>query len=170
VATIVERVQDSKSSTGAFNVGYILGVGIAGSLVVGGSKCRGGVHSISPVRLRYAHSLTLGNTPKSYFIALLQRCLAPLPSRVVLPCCMKSAMRVPSGDLLAAARRAIGLRQAELARLAGIDASTLSRMEGSGSKPVHALSQNLEAVLEALRKAGVELPDENTIRLVKRRR
>jgi hypothetical protein len=31
-------------------------------------------------------------------------------------------------------------------------------------------SQNLEAVLDALRKAGVELPDENTIRLVKRRR
>jgi hypothetical protein len=43
-------------------------------------------------------------------------------------------------------------------------------MEGAGPKPVKALSQNLEAVLEALRKAGVELPDENTIRLVKRRR
>jgi transcriptional regulator with XRE-family HTH domain len=89
---------------------------------------------------------------------------------MVLSWGMKSPMRVPSGDLLAAARRAIGLRQAELAKLAGIDSSTLSRMEGAGPKPVKALSQNLEAVLEALRKAGVELPDENTIRLVKRRR
>jgi transcriptional regulator with XRE-family HTH domain len=64
----------------------------------------------------------------------------------------------------------VGLTQVELAKAAGIDASTLSRMENSGAKPVKALSQNLEAVLEALRKAGVELPDENTIRLVKRRR
>jgi hypothetical protein len=43
-------------------------------------------------------------------------------------------------------------------------------MEGADSKPVKALSANLEAVLTALRHAGVELPDENTIRLVKRRR
>jgi hypothetical protein len=38
------------------------------------------------------------------------------------------------------------------------------RMEGADSKPVKALSANLEAVLTALRHAGVELPDENTIR------
>ena len=45
-----------------------------------------------------------------------------------------------------------------------------SAVDGAGAYPVKALSQNLEAVLEALRKAGVELPDENTIRLAKRRR
>jgi transcriptional regulator with XRE-family HTH domain len=96
--------------------------------------------------------------------------VAKMAHLMLVGCCMKSTMRVPSGDLIAAARRAVGLSQIELARAAGIGQSTLSRMEGSGSKPVHALSQNLEAVLEALRKAGVELPDENTIRLVKRRR
>jgi hypothetical protein len=54
--------------------------------------------------------------------------------------------------------------------MAKIDPATLSRMEAAGIEPVKALSRNLEAVLDALRKAGVEMPDENTIRLVKRRR
>jgi transcriptional regulator with XRE-family HTH domain len=61
------------------------------------------------------------------------------------------------------------LTQVELAKAAGIDASTLSRMEGAGAKPVKALTQNLEAILNALRHAGVEIEDD-AIRLVKRRR
>ena len=53
---------------------------------------------------------------------------------------------------------------------AGIDPATLSRTGASGAKPVRALSKNLEAVLEALHRAGVELADENTIRLTGKRR
>ena len=55
------------------------------------------------------------------------------------------------------------------AKLNSHDAATLSRMEGCGDRPVKALSRNLESVLEALRKAGVEIEDD-TIRLTKRRR
>jgi ribosome-binding protein aMBF1 (putative translation factor) len=130
----------------------------------------GGVFTASP---RCAHSYTSANAlqyPRAYFMQEVTCSVARMAHFVLVPPAMKSSMRVPSGDLIAAARRAVGLSQIELARSAGIGQSTLSRMEGAGSKPVHALSQNLEAVLEALRKAGVELPDENTIRLVKRRR
>jgi transcriptional regulator with XRE-family HTH domain len=88
---------------------------------------------------------------------------------MVVPWAMQSDMRVPTGDMLAAARRLVGLRQTELAKAAGLDASTLSRMEGAGNKPVKALSQNLEAVLDALRRAGVEIEDDG-IRMVRRRR
>jgi hypothetical protein len=42
-------------------------------------------------------------------------------------------------------------------------------MEGVGAKPVKALTQNLEAILNALRHAGVEIEDD-AIRLVKRSR
>jgi hypothetical protein len=56
VATIVERVHDSKSRTGAFNVGYILGVGIAGSLVVGGSKWRGRCSQHLPAAPSFIHN------------------------------------------------------------------------------------------------------------------
>jgi ribosome-binding protein aMBF1 (putative translation factor) len=69
-----------------------------------------------------------------------------------------------------AAHCAIGLNQTELAPMAGIDPATLSRMEKAGAQPVKVLSRNLEAVSDALRKAGVEMPDENTIRVTKRRR
>ena len=54
--------------------------------------------------------------------------------------------------------------------MAGIDPATLSRMEKAGAQPVKVLSRNLEAVSEALRTAGVETPDENTIGVTKRRR
>lgn len=94
---------------------------------------------------------------------------AVLQPRMLVPCGMQSKMRVPTGNMLAAARRAIGLRQAELARMAKIDTATLSRMEGCGSQPVKALSKNLDAVLDSLRRAGVEI-DDDMIRLTRRRR
>jgi transcriptional regulator with XRE-family HTH domain len=95
--------------------------------------------------------------------------VALLPQCMVVPWAMQSDMRVPTGDMLAAARRLVGLRQTELAKAAGIDSATLSRMEGTGNKPVKALSQNLEAVLDALRRAGVEIEDDG-IKFTKRRR
>jgi transcriptional regulator with XRE-family HTH domain len=70
---------------------------------------------------------------------------------------------------MAAARHAAGLKQAELARDAGIDQTTLSRMEGAGANPVGGSTRNLERVLGALRRHGVEL-DEDSIRIVKPRR
>jgi transcriptional regulator with XRE-family HTH domain len=81
---------------------------------------------------------------------------------------MKSVMKV-TGNLLRAARHAAGLHQMELARKAGIDPATLSRMEGFGFKPIGALTRNLEAVLDALKANGVELT-ETTITLTKKRR
>ena len=78
-------------------------------------------------------------------------------------------MKVPSGRLLAAGRRVAGLKQADLAREAGIDPTTLSRMESAGADPVGGSTRNLQAVLDALRKHGVEI-DEDSIRLVKKRR
>jgi ribosome-binding protein aMBF1 (putative translation factor) len=96
--------------------------------------------------------------------------VAIVPGLGVFAYGMNEPMRMPSGNMIRAARCAAGLHQTELARMAKIDPATLSRMENAGAEPVKALSRNLEAVLEALRKAGVELPDENTIRLVKRRR
>lgn len=83
---------------------------------------------------------------------------------------MKSPqMRVPTGNLLAAARRAAGLQQAELASLAGVDSSTISRIESCGKQPVKATSRNLDAVLDALRANGVEVLEDG-LRLVPKKR
>jgi transcriptional regulator with XRE-family HTH domain len=82
---------------------------------------------------------------------------------------MKSDMKIPSGNMVAAARHAAGLSQAQLAKAAGVDASTVSRMETCGAEPVGGKVKNLNAVLDALRRAGVEL-EEDSIRIVRRRR
>jgi hypothetical protein len=78
-------------------------------------------------------------------------------------------MKVPTGRLLAAARHAAGLKQAELARDAGIDQATLSRMEGAGLQTIGGSNRKLQSVLDALRRHGVEV-DEDSIRIVKRGR
>jgi hypothetical protein len=44
-------------------------------------------------------------------------------------------------------RRAVGLQEVELARMAGVDASTVSRMEGCGSQPVKARPGRATAIL-----------------------
>jgi transcriptional regulator with XRE-family HTH domain len=82
---------------------------------------------------------------------------------------MQSSMKIPTGRLLAAARHAAGLRQAELARDAGIDQTTLSRMEGAGAEPIGGAVRNLDRVLDALRRHGVEV-DEDSIRIVRKGR
>jgi len=53
--------------------------------------------------------------------------------------------------------------------MSGIDAATISCMENCGTKPVTATSRNLQAVLKALRRHGVEMGDDY-VKLTKRRR
>jgi transcriptional regulator with XRE-family HTH domain len=86
-----------------------------------------------------------------------------------MQCGMQSDMKVPNGWLLVAARSAVGLTQAEVARVAGIDPTTLSRMENAGEKPVGGRTENLQAVLEALRSRGVEVLEDG-LRVKPRRR
>jgi len=76
---------------------------------------------------------------------------------------------LPSGNALKAARALAGLKAAELARMAGIDASTISRLEGAGPKPVRGYAGTVDAVQRALRSRGVEIT-ENGVQLVKRPR
>ena len=64
-----------------------------------------------------------------------------------------------------AARHAAGLTQSGLARAAGIDPTTLSRMETSGTKPV--TSRHLQTVLDALRVNGVEVLEDGLRRTKK---
>lgn len=75
---------------------------------------------------------------------------------------------LPSGHILKAGRALAGLTSTQLAKLAKIDASTISRMESSGPKPVHALADSLERVVRALEAKGV-LITENGVELAKKR-
>ena len=52
--------------------------------------------------------------------------------------------------------------------MAGVDASTISRIEACGKQPVKTTSRKLDAVLDALRHAGVEV-EEDGLRLTKKR-
>jgi hypothetical protein len=61
---------------------------------------------------------------------------------------------------------AVGLRQRTVADRAGVDVTTLVRMESYGAKPVRGYAANVEAVVNVLRKAGVEITD-NGVQLVK---
>jgi transcriptional regulator with XRE-family HTH domain len=75
---------------------------------------------------------------------------------------------MPSGRTLKAARTLAGLTAAQLADAAGIDASTLSRLEAGG---INAVSGRVYAsVIDALKKAGVEVIDGNTLRAIKKPR
>jgi hypothetical protein len=60
-------------------------------------------------------------------------------------------------------------RCAELARLAKVHASTVSRMEAAGAETVSAHPKNIEAVLTVLERRGVVI-EEDGIRLRGKRR
>lgn len=78
---------------------------------------------------------------------------------------------MPTGNMLRAARALAGLNAANLAKLAGIDASTISRLEKSRDKSTRGMAQTVEAVQIALLKRGVKIiPDEGVIMLVKKAR
>lgn len=76
---------------------------------------------------------------------------------------------MPSGHQLRAARALAGLEQREVAAKAKIDPATLHRMEGTGPKPTRGHAENVERVVDVLRKAGVEFIDEpRGVRLIPR--
>lgn len=54
------------------------------------------------------------------------------------------------GERLRAERQRLGLRQSDLAEMAGISQATLSRIESAGQLPTY-------GTLAALRKAGVDM-------------
>jgi hypothetical protein len=55
-----------------------------------------------------------------------------------------------------------GLKATELARLAKIDASTISRLESARHKNVRGQAQTVDAVVQALNRKGVRIVDEET--------
>ena len=63
---------------------------------------------------------------------------------------------MPSGLEIKAARVLLGLEQAEVAKAAKVDASTLSRIEAAGTEPPGGLSRNVQAVIAVLEQRGVE--------------
>jgi transcriptional regulator with XRE-family HTH domain len=75
---------------------------------------------------------------------------------------------LPYGYQLRAGRTLIGWSQEDLAKAAGIDVTTLLRMEKAGFNPVR--SRNLHEVLVALAKAGVELTERGVVFVGKPRR
>jgi transcriptional regulator with XRE-family HTH domain len=69
-------------------------------------------------------------------------------------------MTLPTGNLLRAARALAGLRSAQLAALAKIDQSTLSRMESTGRKPVRGHAGTVDSVVRTLKAHGVRISDD----------
>jgi transcriptional regulator with XRE-family HTH domain len=77
---------------------------------------------------------------------------------------------LPTGHLLRAARIMAGLKAGELAGMAGIDASTLSRMERSGRGKVRGQAPKVDAVITVLKKHGVEIIEDYGVQLTKKPR
>ena len=63
---------------------------------------------------------------------------------------------LPSGDQLRAARSLIGWSQADLAKAREVDQTTIARLDKAGHGPVPRQSRKLQAIISALRKAGIE--------------
>jgi predicted transcriptional regulator len=79
-------------------------------------------------------------------------------------------MRImPTGYQLRAARSLIGWQQKELAKAAGLHPGVMNRMEKAGKSRVGGMVKNIEAVLDALEKHGVEVTEDG-VRLVRRAR
>ena len=76
-------------------------------------------------------------------------------------------MVLPTGNILRAARGLAGLRRGELAKLAKIDPSTVSRLEAFGDKTVRGQAPTVDAIVSHLRVRGIEIHDDG-VRLVKK--
>ena len=74
---------------------------------------------------------------------------------------------MPSGRILKAARALAGLKSAELAKLAGVDPTTISRLESTGGRPVKGYASTIETVRQVLKEHGVEY-DERGVYLIKK--
>jgi len=79
--------------------------------------------------------------------------------------CNLEAM-LPKGNQLKAGRVLAGLEQREVAAKAKINVTTLYRMEECGVRPVRGHAHNVEAVVNVLRKAGIEIT-ESGVQLIK---
>jgi transcriptional regulator with XRE-family HTH domain len=79
-------------------------------------------------------------------------------------------MALPTGNQLKAARALAGLKAAQLAAKAGIDASTVSRLESSRHRSVTGMAQTVEAVLKALAQAGVRINEDGSVSPIKKPR
>ena len=71
------------------------------------------------------------------------------------------------GRPVGAARSLIGWKQVKLAEEAGLHPGVMNRMEKAGKSRVRGMIKNLEAVLDALEKHGVEITEDG-VRLVKK--
>jgi transcriptional regulator with XRE-family HTH domain len=78
-------------------------------------------------------------------------------------------MDLPTGNMLRAARALAGLTAGNLAALAEINATTVSRMEAAGHRPVGGQARTVAKVIRALRLHGVEITEDG-VRLAKKRR
>lgn len=76
---------------------------------------------------------------------------------------------MPTGWQLRAARSLIGWQQRQLAEAAGLHPGVMNRMEKAGKSRVKGMIKNLEAVLDALEKHGVEITEDG-VRLVRKPR
>jgi len=77
---------------------------------------------------------------------------------------------LPTGNQLRAARALADLTLVHLAALAKMDASTISRMESSGPRPVRGQAATIEAVVKALEAKGVVIEPDGGVRPRKPRR
>jgi len=76
---------------------------------------------------------------------------------------------LPSGYQLRAARSLIGWSQTDLAKASGVDHTTIARLEKAGHSPVSGQSRKLQAIIDALGRAGVELTEAGVVLTQKRR-
>jgi transcriptional regulator with XRE-family HTH domain len=76
-------------------------------------------------------------------------------------------IEMPGGRTIKAARVLAGLTAQQLAKMADIDAATLSRLESHGISAVS--GKTFERVINALKQAGVEI-EGATLRLTKKPR
>lgn len=76
---------------------------------------------------------------------------------------------MPTGNELKSARALAGLRTGQLAILAKVDNSTLSRLEGFGRKQVRGHTDTINGIIKVLTQHGVEITA-GCVRLVKPRR
>lgn len=78
-------------------------------------------------------------------------------------------MKMPKGYEIRAGRSLLGWNPREFAKRAGVDLSTVYRVEASGNATARGQSHTLEKLITALEDRGVEFID-NGVRLTKARK
>ena len=73
---------------------------------------------------------------------------------------ISKGMVLPTGNHMRAARALAGLTAGQLARLAGVDASTISRVESARHHKVAGQAGTIDRLTEALLKRGVAIHED----------